>query len=450
MDLREFSKKVFECANNEGFSECEIYYVQGDSLGIKIFNEDLQQFSNSNIQGFSFRGLYNGKMGYSYAEKISEDVIQDLLGNAKINATLIENSDVEEIYEGVKDYPKVNAVSEELRNVSTSKKLEVAYAMEKYAKSLSDKIFQVSICSISTVESEVTIINTKGLDISHRENNMFAVLSVIAKDGDSTKTFYEYWYGNDINNFDYKALCEKTVDGALKRINAKSTKSGKFDIIIERDAMISLLSTFWTIFNAKTVQDNLSKMKGQLGRKVASDKVTLIDDGMLKDGKMQVPFDSEGYTTEKTVIIDNGVLNSFLHSSKTARKDGVKSTGNGFKSSYKSSVQVQTTNFYLQNGDVTFDELVKKLNNGIIVDSLSGLHSGVSIVSGDFSLLAEGFLVENGEIVRPIEQITISGNFYELLMDIKEVASDIRYDLASNATIASPSVLVAGINVVGE
>ncbi len=450
MEIKKFSEALFEYAKTVGFSDCEVYYVNGESLGIKIFNNDLNQFSNANNHGLSFRGLYNGKMGYAFTEQLDESVIELLVENAKINSELIENEDIENIYEGATSYEKVNSISEALNNVPTDDKLKLAFDMEKYAYSLSDKVFKVNYCNLSTSVGETAIYNTKGLDVYNKMNNCVAVLSVIVKDGESTKTHHDYWYGNDIENFDYKTICENAVFGAIKRLNAKSVKSGKYDVIIERDAMMALLETFWTIFSAKTVQDNLSKMKGKLGEKVTSSKITLVDDGMLKDGKIQLAFDSEGYKTQRTVLVDKGVLKSYLHSSKTALKDGVESTGNGFKSSYKASVTVQPTNFYLEKGDVDFESLKKLLNNGLIIDSLSGLHSGVNTVSGDFSLLASGFYVENGVEVKPVEQITVAGNFFDLLNEVEEVGSDIKFDLGGGLTIASPSVLVRNLNISGE
>ncbi len=450
MELKQFTKLVFEKAKTLGFEECEVYYVKGDSMSIRVFNKDLNQFSNSINHGLSFRGMINGKMGYAFTESLEESVIENLLENAKLNATLLENLDKEEIFEGAKEYPNFKVYDESLNEITTEYKTQLVFDIEKYTYSLSDKVFQVSNCSINTGESEVYIANTKGLEVGYVANLAYVIIGVIVKDGDSTKQHYDYWYGNDIKNFDYKKLCDSIVENALKRTNAKSVESGKYDIILHREAMISFLSSFSGVFSAKAVQDNLSLLKGKLGEKIASEKITIIDDGTLIDGKMQVPFDSEGYPTERTVLVDKGVLKSFLHNSKTALKDNVKSTGNGFKSSYKSTITIQTTNFYLENGKTSYNNLKKQLNKGIIIDDLSGLHSGLNTVSGDFSLLASGFLVEDGAITKPVDQITIAGNFYDILKCVEEVADDIKYDMAGNATIASPSILVRGLDVSGE
>ncbi len=450
MELKQFTKLVFEKAKTYGFEECEVYFVKGDSMSIKVFNKDLNQFSNAVNHGLSFRGAINGKMGYAFTESLEENVIENLLENAKLNATLVENPDKEEIFKGAKEYHNFKVYDDSLNQITTEFKTQLVFDIEKYTYSLSDKVFQVSNCSINTGESEVYIANTKGLQVGYVSNLAYVVVGVIVKDGDSTKQHYDYWYGNDIKNFDYKKLCDGIVENALKRTNAKSVKSGKYDIILHKEAMISFLSSFSGVFSAKAVQDNLSLLKGKLGQKIASEKITIVDDGTLVDGKLPVPFDSEGYPTERTVLVDKGVLKSYLYNSKTALKDDVKSTGNGFKSSYKSTVTIQTTNFYLENGKTSYNNLKKQLNKGIIIDDLSGLHSGLNTVSGDFSLLASGFIVEDGEITKPVDQITIAGNFYDILKNVEEIADDIKYDMAGNATIASPSILVRGLDVSGE
>lgn len=450
MDIKEFSKIVFEKSKDFGFSECELYYVKGESMSVKVFDKELNQFSNSVNHGISFRGLINNKMGYAFTEEIDENVIETLFENAKVNVELIENKDIEEIFEGAEHYEEANQYNEKLNELTVEEKRKLTFDIENYTDTLSDKIFQVSNCSVNSGEGEVFIANSKGLELVQKTNFIYVLLGVIVKDGDSTKMMYDYWYGNDISKFDYKVFCEKVVNDALKRLNATSLKSGKYDIILDREAMGSFLSSFWTIFNSKNVQDNMSLLKGKLGEKIFSEKITIIDEGINDSSDIKLAFDSEGYPTKTTVLVEDGVLKNFLYNSKTAIKDNVKSTGNGFKVSYKSTVSIGTTNFYIKNGTTDIENLKKSLNRGIIIDELSGLHSGLNTISGDFSLLASGFYVENGEIAKPVEQITIAGNFYDILKNVEDLGSDIKYDVAGNATIGSPSILIRNLDVSGE
>jgi len=145
--------------------------------------------------------------------------------------------------------------------------------------------------------------------------------------------------------------------------------------------------------------------------------------------------------------VENGVLRSFLHNTKTAKKDGVAPTGNGNKMSYKAALDISPTNLYITPTETSKEDLLKELGTGLLIKDLSGLHSGINPISGDFSVIAGGFVIENGKKVRPIEQITIAGNFYTVLKSIKKAANDLNQNRSG---IASPSLWIEGIKVSGE
>lgn len=175
--------------------------------------------------------------------------------------------------------------------------------------------------------------------------------------------------------------------------------------------------------------------------------MTLIDDPHLKDGLGTTSFDDEGVATIKKEIISKGKLNTLLYNLKTAHKAGIKSTGNGFKASYASIVGVSATNFYINPGDKSFEELCNEVKEGVIITDFAGLHSGASAVTGDFSLAAKGFMIENGKKSFPVEQITVAGNFFTLLKDIEEVGSDLKFPMSS---IGCPSVVVKELSIAGK
>ena len=169
---------------------------------------------------------------------------------------------------------------------------------------------------------------------------------------------------------------------------------------------------------------------------------------MYEDALTKVPFDDEGVLTTEKAIIDKGVFATALYNLKSANKAGTASTGNGFKSG--STIGVSPTNLLVVPGEKTFDELCAEAGEGIIITDLSGLHAGVNAISGDFSLLCEGYLIENGKKGRPVEQITAAGNFYEIIKNITAVGSDIINIPAGMGEFFTPSVLVSEVNISGE
>jgi PmbA protein len=192
----------------------------------------------------------------------------------------------------------------------------------------------------------------------------------------------------------------------------------------------------------------LSLLAGREGEKIASDKLTLEEIPMFEKALTKIPFDDEGVLTTQKAIIDNGVFATALYDLKSANKAGIESTGNGFRAG--STISEMPTNLVVRAGEKNLDELMGEAGDGIMLTDLSGLHAGVNAISGDFSLLCEGYLIENSKKGRPVEQITVAGNFYEIIKNIICVGNDIINIPAGEGEFFTPSVLVSQIAVSGD
>ncbi|SFC34368.1 TldD/PmbA family protein [Clostridium uliginosum] len=447
MDFELFKEKLFTEAKKAGFDECEIYYLDRESLSLNVYQNEVEKYNLNNTFGLSFRGKINGKIGYSYTEILDQDVIFMLVKNAKDGALSIEHDDVQFIYEGDKEYKDIDCYIEALDNVKSEDLISLALDMEKECKKQCDKVVNFGGCGIGYGKSNYGIINSKGLNLKNRNNSLTAYVVPIIKDKDEKYDGMGYVVANSLEEVKPSELAKQGLDEALSRIGGRSISSGKYKIIINNEAMVSLIGTFSSIFNAEQAQKGLSLLKGKEGEIIASKVLTLIDDPHLKDGFATTGFDDEGVATFKKEIISNGKLNTLLHNLKTAYKAGIKSTGNGFKGSYASPVGVSSTNFYIKPGEKTLGEICKKINNGLLITEFAGLHSGASAITGDFSLAAKGFMIENGKKSFPVEQITVAGNFFTLLKDIEEVGSDLKFPMSS---IGCPSVIVKELSVAGK
>ena len=163
-------------------------------------------------------------------------------------------------------------------------------------------------------------------------------------------------------------------------------------------------------------------------------------------GRLYRYFDDEGVPSATHTVVEDGVFRTFLHNLKTARKDGVATTGNARKVGYASAVYVTPTNFYLKPGKRTLDDMLRGIGEGLVITEVSGLHAGANPISGDFSLLAKGYTFREGRREKPVEQITVAGNFYELLSAVRELASDLTFPMGG---IGCPSVDVGELSVSG-
>lgn len=447
MELNLFVKELFSKAQEEGFSEYEVYYFDRESLSISVYKEEVEKYNLNNSAGLSFRGKFGDRIGYSYTEILDEDAIEMLVKKAKENVLAIENNDIQFIYEGDKEYKEISTYHEELEDIPADKLINIAISMEKEAKKYCNKVESFSGCSVSYSSGKYGIINSKGLNLSNKSNLLTAYVVPIVKDLDKMYDGCGYVVAKSLNDVKPDKIAKMGVDEALSKIGGTSIASGNYKVIINNEAMVSLLSTFAGIFSGDAVQKGLSLLKDKEGEIIAADIVNLVDDPHLEDGLASVSFDDEGVATLKTYLIKNGKLNSLLHNLKTANKAGVKSTGNGFKSSYASPISVSPTNFYIEPGINSLEEMTKKINKGLIITDFAGLHSGANSITGDFSLAAKGFYIEDGIKTHPVEQITVAGNFFTLLNNIEEIGSDLKFPMSS---VGSPSIIIKELSIAGE
>ena len=447
MELNIFINKLFQEAKNNGFNEYEVYYVDRESLSINAYNEEVEKYNLTTSYGLSFRGKINDKIGYSYTEILDDDAINMLVKNAKESALVIENEDIQFIYEGDKEYAEVNTYYKALENLPADKLIDLALSMEKEAKTLDNRVTSFGGCGIGYSKARYGIINSKGLNLENKSNLLSAYVVPIIKNGEDMHDGMGYVTANSIEDVDPKKLAQDGINEAISRIGGKSVSSGKYKAVINNEAMVSILSTFAGVFSGDAVQKGLSLLKGKEGEIIASKQVKLLDDPHLENGLASVPFDDEGVATKKKDIIHEGKLMTLLHNLKTANKGNTKSTGNGFKNSYASPVGVSPTNLYIQKGEKSFEELLKDVGEGLLITEFAGLHSGANSITGDFSLAAKGFYIKDGKKDYPVEQITVAGNFFDLLKNIEVVGSDLKFPMSS---IGSPSVKITELSIAGK
>ena len=440
-----FIDKLFEKASLKRIDEFEIYFLSNLNTSIKIYQGKIENFSNNQNQGISFRGMVDGKMGYSYSESMEDEDIDFLINEVIENASCIESLDKQFIYGEKTNYTDTITYSSAIENLDTDFVKDFLIKMEEYTLSIDERVKKVNFCSFAMGSGEKIIKNSKGLELHSKENICYTYISVIAEENGIVKTGSHFQLGRDFSKFDYKELSEVAVKRALNKFGTIALTEVPKTCVIENLAFSSLLRAISNIFSAEAVQKNISKLKGKLNESVASSIVTLVDDPFLKDGLANSSFDDEGVPTSYKEIIQDGVLKTYLYNLKTAYKDGVSSTGNGVKGSYKGTVGISSFNLYIKPSDKSFDKMRENIKEGIFITDFAGLHSGLNTISGDFSLAGEGFYIKDGKIDRPLNQITISGNFFDLLKNIKDIANDIKFSFSS---VGSPSIMVEGLKVV--
>ena len=450
MLIQELKELIFQQGKEEGFVDMELHYESNKKFSCGIFNGEVDDYSIAVDGGLALRGIYRDKMGYSFTEKIDESAVETLIQGAKTNAQMIDSSEVEEIFEGSTIYEKIDFYSDDLSKVTADEKIELLLKLEKEIYSIDTRVKNINYCLLEDYESEAMLYNTKGLAKSEKSNNMMIYVSVVVEEKGDIKSSQQLILKRDFKKFNYEEIAQELVAEALSYLGATSITSGNYQVLLRNTAAAELLQAFSGVFSAENVNKGKSLLKNKLGEAIASPLVRIVDNPHLKDGARSSSFDSEGVATKKNVIVEEGLLKSLLHNLKTAKKEGVSPTGNGYKSSYKGTISIAPTNFYIKSGANTYIDMIESLEEGIIITELQGLHSGTNSISGDFSLAADGYYVKAGNIIRPLNQITVAGNFYDLLKDIIAIGDDLKFSFPSSCYTGSPSLKVKSLAVSGE
>lgn len=445
--MQAFLDQLMEAAKTAGIEAAEAYIVERDSFSARSNDCEVTEYKSNTRRGLGFRGIKNGRMGYASTEAFDGEAISQLVKGVVESAELCEDTDVEFLYDGKAEAPVLELYNAKLDEVTAPEKLEILLETEKLAREGDPRISNVGHNMITTGKSTIRIVNTYGMDRSFTENMCMLYTGPIAKDGDSVSAGFYAAIGRDFDKLNAKDVAGKAVKRAIDGLNAQSLPSGKYRVVMHHETMTNLLEVFAGIFSAETSQKGLSLLKGKLGQRIAAPCVTLVDDPLLATALEARPFDAEGVPSKAHTVIEKGEFKTFLHNLKTAYKDGVETTGNAAKAGYSSAVYVSPSNFYCQPGTKSFDELLMDVSEGVVITEVSGLHAGANAVSGDFSLLSKGYTLKDGVRDQAVEQITIAGNYYELLKSIREFANDLTFP---DGGVGSASADVGELSISGS
>lgn len=443
MTYQEFANRAMAYAKEIGCASSELYYANGESFEVNANAGEIDRYSVSREAGVSVRVSLNGKEGYAYTERIDEP--EKLVDHAADNAKCIESDD-DHPMQTKQSYQSVKREDSALKNRSESERIALAKQLETACHALDPRVKRVVYCTVGYDSGAVMMENSLGLHAERSNNSSYIYVMPSVEDGTEVQTGFAFYMGKDAANVEDCA--REAVEDAIGKLGASPVGSGCYRVLFKPFAISDLLSAFSPMFSADEAQKGCSLLAGKEGQTIANSIVTIWDDPF--DPVAPRAFDGEGTPCVKKAVIENGVLKTLLHNLKTAKKAGVQSTGNASRRSAASAVGVAPTIFRVEPGQSSFDQLLKELGNGLVISELEGLHAGVDAVSGDFSLKAAGFLVENGEIVRPVSNITVAGNFVTMMKDVIAVGNDLRFGMPQGGYFGSPSILVSGLTVAGN
>ena len=314
--------------------------------------------------------------------------------------------------------------SDELAAYATEAKIELAKELERLTRATDSRV-RVDDANYSDASGEAAVASTSGIRVSGRENGCYCSVSTLADDGDETQTGFGFAVGRSPQQFDLAKAAREAADRATRLLGAVKPPSKRVTVVLDPFVTAQFLGVLSSALNGENVAKGRSLFANRVGESVASPLFTLIDDPTNPKAYTATDIDGEGLAARRNSLIADGVLQGFVHSSYSARRAGTSSTGNAVRGGFKGTPGVGCLAMQLQPGVRDQAALVADVDDGVLIQSVQGLHSGVNPISGDFSTGASGLLISNGQLGGPVREFTIASTLQRMLHDIVEVGGDV-------------------------
>jgi PmbA protein len=443
----ELASQAVRLALDRGASDAECTLSEGEEFSAGVRMRSLETLKDAGSRGAGLRVLRGRHVGSSYTSDLSSEGIRKLVDSALEIAAI----STEDPYAGLPDSSELGSLSGDLQlysddisRVDTSHRIDHALQAEDAALSADPRITNSEGASFDAYSGERVFANSRGFLGSYRLSSCSVSATPVAREGESMER--DYWYSHARSYAQLEspaAIGRKAAERALRRLGSRKVLTQKVPVIFDQLTARSLISNIFEAVEGESVYRKASFLAGKLGERVALDNVTMIDDGTIAGLFGTSPFDDEGVPSRRTVVIDRGILTSYLLNTYTARKLGLRTTGNAARG-ITGNASVGHGNLYLEKGERSPDEIIRGIAKGLYVTELIG--SGVNTVTGDYSRGAAGLWIENGEFAYPVSEITIASTLQEMLMNFASIGSDLEF----RSSVASPTVLIGEMTVSGQ
>ena len=438
MDTQNIKNAVAEAAKSFGAQAYEIEINTEESAGAEALHDEISTVSYSRGSTMRVRCVVGGKSGYASSELVTPEAAAELVQQACANAEAVDDPDTMELFGGSERYAQVHDEAGALPGADELKAHALDLQRKTYAAS--EKIVDGTQCWANGLRLGTALINSAGLDLSYECSLVYRGVAAAVKEGEEAADTYRLV---PLDREDAQETVDKAVESALAKLGADTVASGKYDVILDKSTLRNLLSTYAEVFSARSAYLKTTLLADKEGEVVAAPCVSLVDDPFHPGKFGHCPYDGEGVAVYRKNIIENGVLNTLLYNRMYAKLLGKTTTGNA-----AGAKTIEPKGLFLAPGQYSEEALLEKLEDGLYITALNGLHAGANTQSGDFSLQAEGFLVEGGKKVRPVKNFTIADNFFTVLRKIAAISDTVEF--GTGADFGAPEVLVKDICVSGK
>ncbi len=438
-------QEIIELGLKLGLEEIELYDGASVSNKINVFKGKVDTYTISDTRSLSIRGKYNGQMGYATTEDFSDEAITKCLEMVLTNAKYLSTPEPDFMFEGNCEYVEVHNPEADFNQVSFEDKVNFLKNLEAKLQQADPRIVNVEVTYMERA-SRVSLVNSKGLNVSKSNSYMVFYASALAVDGENASSKFAADVNVKFAELDADKVYNKLVKEVLDSLNAGFVETGKYPIVLTRDTATSILRAFTSsIFSGISAMRKMTILVDKIGQKVFGDNITLINDPFTNKALFKESFDDEGVPCKYKEVVKDGVFTGFFHNLRSAKFFNQAPTGNGYRSG--AGTNPTPVNLYLKEGSLSQDEIIKTIDKGLLITEVSGLHAGLNPISGNFNVQSSGFLIENGQITKPVTLFVLSSNFYEMMNNVECIGNDLEPNFDG---VASPCLKIKEVQISGK
>ncbi|HEV7219276.1 MAG: TldD/PmbA family protein [Terriglobales bacterium] len=447
-DLRNLAQDIVKRAMAGGTTAAECVVREGDEFSTLVRLGQVETLKESGSKSIGVRVFHGKRSASTYSSDFSRDGLNRMLNSALTLAKITS----EDPYSGIPEPSQLGSLSGDLDLYSADvyslpgeERINYARRTEKAALDFDPRIKNSEGGSFDAATGHKILANSHGF-VGEYKRSYCSIAAIPIAQSENGAMQRDYWFSvaRSLGRLDSPEQVGKiAAQRTLRRLGAKKAKTAQVPIVFDPMVATSILEHIFEGINGDSVYRGASFLAGKLGQKIAGDQVTVIDDGTIPGGFGTSPFDGEGIPTRRTVVIENGVLKSYLLNTYTAKKLGLETTANASRG-LAGTPGIGPGNYFLQAGEKTPQQIILNIKEGLYVTEFLG--HGANLVTGDYSRGASGMWISGGELAFPVEEITVAGNLKELFFNISEIGNDLEF----RGSVACPTIRIDGLTVGGE
>ena len=447
-DLKQIAVEVVRQAMAGGATAAEAVAADGTEFSTTVRLGEVETLKEAGSKGIGVRVFHGQRAASTYSSDLSPEGLRTMVDAALHLAKVTSEDPMAGIplpEQQGKLEGELGLYNDDVYSLTTADRIDYARRAEKAAMSFDPRITNSDGGSFDASIYYKVLANSNGfVGDTRRSYCSMSAVPIAQMDGAAMQR--DYWYSVAMTLKKLESpehVGEVAAKRTIRRLGARKIKTQKLPIVFENTVAGSLIGHIFEAVNGDSVYRGASYLAGKLGEKIAGDHVTVIDDGTMIGGFGTAPFDGEGIPTRRTVVIEKGVLKSYLLNTYTAKKLGLQTTGNASRG-LAGTPGIGPGNYFLEPGKKTPKEIIAGIPEGLYITEFLG--HGANLVTGDYSRGASGLWISGGELTYPVEEITVAGNLKEMFFNISEIASDLEF----RGAMASPTIRIDGLIVGGE